>query len=148
MYNNYETAFWDVHFWLTDLKIFLKAPLAPIYTNFEGGARAKKNVNLRSKFLLFKFDCGAENLIKLRSLLWFGRAQKINLVSLKKVDKIFLFFENPPPLFEKFLSPCLHSHNYACKKLIRWCASFFLFVSVVTGHFLLPIERASRNDHD
>ena len=30
------------HFWLTDLKILLKAPLALIYTNFEGGARAKK----------------------------------------------------------------------------------------------------------
>ena len=29
-------------FWVTDHKFFLKAPLAPIYTNFEGGARAKK----------------------------------------------------------------------------------------------------------
>ena len=29
-------------FWLTDLKIFLKASSAPIYTNFEGGARAEK----------------------------------------------------------------------------------------------------------
>ena len=27
---------------VTNRKIFLKAPLAPIYTNFEGGARAKK----------------------------------------------------------------------------------------------------------
>ena len=27
---------------VSDLKIFLKAPLAPIYTNFEGGVRAKK----------------------------------------------------------------------------------------------------------
>ena len=27
---------------LTDPKNFLKAPLAPIYTNFEGGARAEK----------------------------------------------------------------------------------------------------------
>ena len=33
--------FTDIHFWLTDPKV-LKAPLAPIYTNFEGGARAKK----------------------------------------------------------------------------------------------------------
>ena len=31
--------FSDIHFWLTDLKIFL---MAPIYTNFEGGARAEK----------------------------------------------------------------------------------------------------------
>ena len=34
--------FWDIHFWLIDLKIFLKAPLAPIEANFEGGARAEK----------------------------------------------------------------------------------------------------------
>ena len=34
--------FWDIHFWLTDLKIFVKAPSAPIYTNFLGGARAEK----------------------------------------------------------------------------------------------------------
>ena len=34
--------FWDIQFWLTDLEIFPKAPLAPIYTNFEGGARAEK----------------------------------------------------------------------------------------------------------
>ena len=31
-------------------KNFLKAPLASIYTNFEGGASAKKNAILRSKF--------------------------------------------------------------------------------------------------
>ena len=31
--------FWDIHLWLTEPKIFLKAP---IYTNFEGGARAEK----------------------------------------------------------------------------------------------------------
>ena len=28
--------YFDIHLWLTDLKNFLKAPLAPIYTNFEG----------------------------------------------------------------------------------------------------------------
>ena len=33
--------FSDINFWLIDLKIFLKAPLAPIYTNFEGGDRAE-----------------------------------------------------------------------------------------------------------
>ena len=34
--------FWVIHIWLTDLKIFLKSLLAPVYTNFEGGARAEK----------------------------------------------------------------------------------------------------------
>ena len=37
-------VFWDIHFWLTNAEIFLKAPLAPIYTNFKGGARAEKDV--------------------------------------------------------------------------------------------------------
>ena len=35
-------TFYEIHFWPTDPKIFLKAPWAPIYTNFEGGSRAGK----------------------------------------------------------------------------------------------------------
>ena len=35
-------TFLEIHFWLTDPKIFLKAPLAPIYTNFEGERAPKK----------------------------------------------------------------------------------------------------------
>ena len=34
--------FLKIHFWPTDPKNSLKAPLGPIYTNFEGGARAEK----------------------------------------------------------------------------------------------------------
>ena len=41
--------FWDIHFWQTDPKIFLKAPSAPINTNFEGGARAEKKSNFLVK---------------------------------------------------------------------------------------------------
>ena len=37
-----SVLFWDIYFWLTDLKIVFKAPWAPIYPNFEGGARAEK----------------------------------------------------------------------------------------------------------
>ena len=36
-------TFSEIHFWPTDPKIFLKAPLAPIYTNFEGERAPKKN---------------------------------------------------------------------------------------------------------
>ena len=32
----------DIHFWLIYVKTSLKTPLAPMYTNFEGGARAEK----------------------------------------------------------------------------------------------------------
>ena len=35
-------TFSEIHFWQTDPKIFLKAPLAPIYTNFEGDRAPKK----------------------------------------------------------------------------------------------------------
>ena len=34
--------YFEISFLVTDPKIFLKAPLAPIHTYFEGGARAKK----------------------------------------------------------------------------------------------------------
>ena len=35
-------TFSEIHFWPTDPKIFLKAPLAPIHTNFEGERAPKK----------------------------------------------------------------------------------------------------------
>ena len=35
-------TFSEIPFWPTDPKIFLKAPLAPIYTNFEGERAPKK----------------------------------------------------------------------------------------------------------
>ena len=34
--------FSDIHLWLADLKIFLKASWAPMYLNFEGGTRDEK----------------------------------------------------------------------------------------------------------
>ena len=45
-------TFSEIHFWPTDPKIFLKAPLAPIYTNFEGERAPKKRF----------FDCFFKNL--------------------------------------------------------------------------------------
>ena len=35
-------TFSEIHFWRTDPKIFLKAPSAPIYTNYEGERAPKK----------------------------------------------------------------------------------------------------------
>ena len=40
----------EIHFWRTDPKIFLKAPLAPINTNFEGERAPKKNAIFLSTF--------------------------------------------------------------------------------------------------
>ena len=93
------------------LKFFLKAPLAPIYSNFEGERAPKKTrffCNIFSKsaqkrlFWLFfqKFACGPENFAKIGAKQSFGRARKINLVDLKK--KVVKILENflkirPPP---------------------------------------------------
>ena len=43
-------TFSEIHFCPTDPKIFLKAPLAPIYTNLEGERAPKKNEIFLSKF--------------------------------------------------------------------------------------------------
>ena len=69
---------------------FLKAPLAPMYTNFEGGARAEKNAIFWSKlskkclkrlFLDFfqNFACGAENLANTGTKLRLGESSKNQL---------------------------------------------------------------------
>ena len=91
-------TFSEIHFWLTDPKIFLKAPLAPIYTNFEGERAPKKRNFSKSAqkrlFRLFfqKFACGAENFAKIGIKQCFGRARKINLVDLKKMSKFWKVF--------------------------------------------------------
>ena len=43
-------TFSEIHFWPTDPKIFLKAPMAPIYTNFEGERAPKKTPFFFVKF--------------------------------------------------------------------------------------------------
>ena len=93
-------------FLVTNSNIFLKAPMAPIYTNFKGGRVAEKTHILQKvlKNAFFgpffqKFACGAEILAKTESLKCFGRAWKINLVDLKrrsrKFSKILDPRENP-----------------------------------------------------
>ena len=93
-----------------DPKNVLKAPMAPIYTKYEEGAR-RKNAIFWSKFSkkclqtpffgLFFFQnyaCAAENLVKTGTKQCSGRARKINLADLKKGRQKFRkFFENQPP---------------------------------------------------
>ena len=43
-------TFSEIHFWPTDPKNFLKAPLAPIYINFKGKRAPKKSDFFLSKF--------------------------------------------------------------------------------------------------
>ena len=105
-------TFSEIHFWPTDPKIFLKAPLAPIYTNFEGERAPKKNAIFLSKFFkkcpktafltvffFQKFACGATKFAKIGAKQCFGGARKINLVDLKKRSKFSIFFwkSAPPP---------------------------------------------------
>ena len=86
-------------FLMTDPKIFLNAPLAPMYTNFEGESAPKTRNFLvkifqklpKNAFLdrCFK-KCGS--VAKTGCFYCIGRARKINLDDLKKFNKIF---ENP-----------------------------------------------------
>ena len=97
----------------------MKAPLAPIYTNFEGERAPKKNSIFLSKLFkkcpktafltVFSKICQRRRkFCKIGAKQCFGRARKINLVDLKKkmVVKIFEFFLKIPPL-EKILDPPL-----------------------------------------
>ena len=110
--------FSDIHFWLTDLKIFLKAPLAPIYTNYEGERAPKKRALVNffpksdsntflvciSKFYLRRKIFGQ---IGISIMIWessenqFGRPKK-NTTNFLKI------FENLPPV-EKILDPPLYT---------------------------------------
>ena len=113
-------TFSATHFWPTDPKIFLKAPLAPIYTNFEGECAQKKKRDFLSKFFekcpktafLTSFSTICLRRRKFcqnrgKTVLWessknqFGRPKK-------KVVKFFEFFLKirPHPL-EKILDPPL-----------------------------------------
>ena len=59
-------TFSEIHFWPTDPKIFLKAPSAPIYTNFEGERAPKKRDFFVKIFQKLPkngfFDCFIKNL--------------------------------------------------------------------------------------
>ena len=98
-------TFSEIHFWPTDPKIFLKAPLTPLYTNFEGECAPKKtrffcqnfskSAQKRLFFTVFSKICLRRRKFcknRGKTVLWessknlFGRP--------KKKVKIF---ENPPP---------------------------------------------------
>ena len=101
-----------------DPKNVFKAPWAPIYNNFEWGARAEKKlffVKIFQKvpknaflglFFFRKNACGADYLGTKQCV---RRARKIILVDLKKVDKFFeLFFKlRSPPLQKMLDSPLI-----------------------------------------
>ena len=59
-------TFSEIRFWPTNSKIFLKAPSAPIYTNFEGESALKKTRKKREIFRKVPkigfYDCFFKNL--------------------------------------------------------------------------------------
>ena len=75
-------TFSEIHFWPTDPKIFLKAPLAPIYTNFEGERAPKKR-----DFFCQNFQKLPEN----------GFSDCFFPKKKKGRQNFGKFFENPPP---------------------------------------------------
>ena len=113
-------TFSDIHFWRIDPKIFLKAPLAPIYTNFEGERAPKK-----TQFFCQNFSKSAQKRLFLtvfskiclrrrkfcqnrrKTVLWESSKNQFGRPKKKKSRQNFgKFFENPPPL-EKILDPPL-----------------------------------------
>ena len=123
---------------VTEPKIFLKAPLTPICTNFEGEARAEKRVFLVKIFqklpknaffgLFFfqNFACGVENCTLNQGLFSALGEFKIFvwLTNGKKIDKIFKKFWKSAPL-EKILDLPLGVNIYIAS-IFGWpILSFF-----------------------
>ena len=111
-------TFSEIHFWRIDPKIFLKAPLAPIYTNFEGERAPKK-----TRFFCQNFSKSAQKQCS-------GRARKINLVDLKKKkgrQNFGNFSKIRPPPLEKILDPPLReTHNLLVADRVRYVAEILL----------------------
>ena len=102
---------WDIHFWLTDPKIFPKAPLAQYILILRGEGAPKKNSNFWSKF---SRKCLKTLFWPVLSIIWLRRkkfwpkqglfsalkrAWKSNLHNLRKNKRSIKFsklFENTP----------------------------------------------------
>ena len=67
--------FGDIYFWLTDIKFFVRA------------SSRQSILILRGERAPLSWPFFSENVVKLGFLKWFGRAQKINFVDLKKSTK-------------------------------------------------------------
>ena len=160
-YIKYFDTFSEIHFWPTDPKMFLKAPMAPIYTNSEGERAPKKRdffvkifQKVAKNWLFWQFfqklACGAENFAKIGAKQCFGRAQKINLVDLKKRSSKFLkfFWKSAPPL-EKILDPPLvltmttsfHRLSWNCSIQLHFNYCYCYFVYKVIADFLCDFNK-------
>ena len=95
-------TFSEIHFWQTDPKIFLKAPSAPIYTNFEGE---------RAAFWLFfsKICLRRRKFSQSRgkTVLWESSKNQFGRPKKKVVKILEIFLKIRPPPLEKILDPPL-----------------------------------------
>ena len=105
---------------LNDPKNFLKATLAPIYTNFEGEL-APKNAIFWSTFsgvFFQKLSCVAENLSKWGLYSDFGELRESIWSTWKKVDTIWEFlFKNLPCSPREYSRSATDSYVHIWKKL-------------------------------
>ena len=113
-------TFSEIQLWPTDPKIFLKAPLAPIYTNFEGERAPKKNTIFLSTF--FKkcpktafLAVFSENCLQRRkfcqnrgkTVLWESSKNQFGRPKKKGHQNLWKFFWKSAPPLEKILDPPL-----------------------------------------
>ena len=104
-------TFSEIHFWPTDPRIFLKAPLAPIYTNFMRERAPKKTRFFLSKFFkkcpktAFLTVFFSKNCLRRRkfsknrgkTVLWESSKNQFGRPKKKGRQNFGKFFENPPP---------------------------------------------------
>ena len=110
----------DLQFWLTDPKVLLKAPSAPIFVNFVGEARAEKTHFCGQMFQKFP---------KIHSDLWkLGKSvlfrPKKQLIKFRKFFKIRTTPPPPPPpprmkILDPPLIACFHWIKYSPVCFIR-----------------------------
>ena len=101
-------TFWEIHFWPNDPKIFLKAPTAPIYTNFKGERAPKKtrffvnifqNVPKNGFSTVFLKICLRRTKFSQnrgKTVLWESSKNQFSRPK-KSCQNFGKFFENPPP---------------------------------------------------
>ena len=111
----------DVHFWLTDPKFFITAPLHFSFTNFEGQPLAKKRIFFVKIFqkglnTLFWLVFYSKRCMRLRRTVFAKkRLEQLVCLTIKKPrQNLRQFFESSPPPLEKILDPPLVKFNDTC----------------------------------
>ena len=87
-----------------------------------------------------KFVCGAENFAEIGVKGCFARAQKINLVDLKKKKRSSKLLKIRPPSRKSLIRPCIYIYIYICMYVWKELNS----KSLTQHEFINPFEKSRR----